>query len=358
MGQSALRSGNRVSDRSTTHASQLWFTAPYRVEVREAILPAPEPEQVLVKSRHSAVSAGTELLAYRGQLPQSIPLDSALASLQSSSEYPLQYGYACVGEVQTLGSAVDPDWQGRLVFSFQPHCSHFLASLEELQRVPDGVSAKDAVFLPNMETAVNLVQDGSPLLGERVVVVGQGVVGLLVSAILAGYPLSMLVAIEQQADRQELAKGLGVDRVLRPKELQDTEGILDAGYSNGFDADLVFEVSGDPAALNLAIALGGFASRIVIGSWYGKKTAAVELGGPAHRNRLQFITSQVSTIAPALRGRWNKQRRFEIAWEMIRRIGPGKLVTHTLPLERAGELYQQLHEQQPGFTQVLFDYQD
>jgi 2-desacetyl-2-hydroxyethyl bacteriochlorophyllide A dehydrogenase len=347
-----------VSGSDTIKASQLWFTAPLSVEVRDTILPEPGPDQVLVKTRYSAVSAGTELLVYRNQLPQSIPLDNTLESLQESTRYPLQYGYACVGEVRQTGSAVDPQWLGRRVFSFQPHTSHFLARPQALKQVPDGVSAKDAVFLPNMETAVNLVQDGRPLLGERVVVVGQGVVGLLVSAILARYPLSLLAVVEGQADRQELSRSMGADQVLSVSEVANFANAIEEGQSGAVGADLVFEVSGDPAALNMAIALCGYASRIVIGSWYGSKAAPIDLGGKAHRNRLQLITSQVSTLAPDLGGRWDKQRRFDLAWEMIARIGPRQLVTHTLPLQEAGYLYQQLHEQQPGFTQALFHYPD
>lgn len=343
---------------AATNVSQLWFTAPFSVEVREATLPEPEPDQVLVKTRCSAVSAGTELLVYRGQLPEAIPLESTLASLQKNTGYPLQYGYACVGEVKQAGSAVDSSWLGRQVFSFQPHVSHFLARPQELKQIPDDLAAEDAVFLPNMETAVNLVQDGQPLLGERVVVVGQGIVGLLLSAILARYPLSLLAAIEGQPERQELARRLGVDRVYDPGEAAALAESSRLEQPTATDADLIFEVSGDPAALNLALELSGYASRIVIGSWYGNKKAPIELGGKAHRNRLQLITSQVSTIAPALGGRWDKQRRFNLAWEMIRQIGPKQLITHTLPIQEAEYLYQQLHEQQPGFMQVLFHYPD
>ena len=122
------------------------------------------------------------------------------------------------------------------------------------------------------------------------------------------------------------------------------------------DADLIYEVSGHPEALNLAVALAGYTSRIVIGSWYGNKSISVDLGGPAHRNRLQLITSQVSTLAPSLGGRWNKQRRFDVAWEMIRRLDPAQLITHTVPLADADELYRQLHEQQSDIVQPLFHY--
>jgi len=342
----------------TETALQLWFTAPFQVEVRSAALTAPGPGEIRVRTVCSAVSAGTELLLYRGQLPREMALDSTLQSLQQSSQYPLQYGYACVGEVQQIGAEVDPAWEGRRVFSFQPHASHFLARPEQLISVPDDVSAQAAVFLPNMETAVNLVQDGQPMIGERVVVLGQGVVGLLLSALLAQHPLASLMAVEGQSHRQNLARQLGVQSVCSPTEATNSAERYSDQKPALADADLIFEVSGHPEALNLAISLSGYASRIVIGSWYGNKPVSVDLGGKAHRNRLQLITSQVSTIAPALGGRWDKQRRFDLAWDMIRRIDPTQLITHTLPLQQAGTLYQQLHEEQSDIVQPLFHYPD
>jgi len=339
-------------------ANQLWFTAPFQVEVRTASIIPPAAGEVQVRTRYSAVSPGSELLLYRGQLPDSLALDSSIESLQGASHYPVQYGYACVGEVQQTGADVDPAWLGKTVFSFQPHASHFNAHPDQLIPVPNDIPAEAAVFLPNMETAVNLAQDGQPMLGERVVVLGQGVVGLLLSGVLSQYPLASLKAVEGQRNRQELARQLGVQAVINPADATPKQ------QPDLADADLIYEISGHPDALNLAIGLSGYASRIVIGSWYGNKPVSVDLGGEAHRNRLQLITSQVSTLAPALSGRWSKQRRFDVAWEMIRRLDPTQLITHRLPLREAGTLYQQLHDaqagpqtgRQTGIVQPLFDY--
>lgn len=335
-------------------ATQLWFTAPFQVELRTASLAPPAAGEVRVRTRYSAISPGSELLLYRGQLPGSMALDSSLESLQGAAQYPVQYGYACVGEVQQTGADVDPAWLGKTVFSFQPHASLFNARPDQLIAVPEDIAAEAAVFLPNMETAVNLVQDGQPMLGERVVVLGQGVVGLLLSAVLAQYPLASLQAVEGQPNRQALARQLGVQAVFSPADVTPNQ------QPDLADADLIYEISGHPDALNLAISLSGYASRIVIGSWYGNKPVSVDLGGEAHRNRLQLITSQVSTLAPALSGRWSKQRRFDLAWQMIRRLDPTQLITHRVPLREAGTLYQQLHEAQADsqvdIVQPLFDY--
>ena len=168
----------------------LYFTAPYRVSVQEEPLSPPAADQVMVQTLVSAISPGTELLFYRGQVPTDLPVDETIAALAGEVGFPLKYGYAAVGRVVAVGAQVAPEWQDRLVFSFHPHESHFLASLAELMPVPPPVSPEEAAFLPNMETAVNFLMDGQPLIGEQVVIFGQGVVGLLTTALLARLPLA------------------------------------------------------------------------------------------------------------------------------------------------------------------------
>jgi 2-desacetyl-2-hydroxyethyl bacteriochlorophyllide A dehydrogenase len=338
-------------------AQQLWFTHAYNVELRaQALLPL-KPGEVLIQTELSAVSAGTELLVYRGQIPAHMALDANLESLQQHPTYPLQYGYASVGRVVQITAEVDASWLGKRVFAFQPHASHFIATPANLISVPDDISAKAAVFLANMETAVNLVQDGKPGIGEQVVVLGQGIVGLLLSSVLAQYPLSKLTAIEGIAKRRQCALELGVAQAINPAaatEINQFKQQLVAAKATG--ADLIYEVSGTPEALNLAIELSGFTSRIVIGSWYGNKSAAIAFGGDAHRNQLKMITSQVSNIAPELTGRWDKARRFELTWELIRKLKPEQLISHSVALTYAADLYRDL-DQNPGeILQVVFTY--
>ena len=120
-------------------AHQLWFTGPQQVEIREQQLPPLQPGRIRVKTHCSAISAGTEMLVYREQLPADITLDATLASLQHPQTYPLQYGYACVGRIEQIGAAVDGLWQDRLVFAFQPHASHFIATPEQVIALPDDI---------------------------------------------------------------------------------------------------------------------------------------------------------------------------------------------------------------------------
>ena len=171
----------------------LFFTAPKKVEVRESTLPILKENEVLVETVCSAISAGTEMLVYRGQFPN---LADAHDNVSSDLKYPLAYGYACVGRVMEVGKSVNREMVNKLVFAFQPHTSHFTAHTNSLIPIPDFLSPDSACFLPNMETAVNLVQDGAPILGERVLVLGQGVIGLLTASLLSEFPLESLVTVD------------------------------------------------------------------------------------------------------------------------------------------------------------------
>lgn len=331
----------------------LYFTAPHTLEIREAPLLAPRSNEVLVETRLSAISPGSEMLVYRGLCP-SVPDAHDLVS--SALTYPTDYGYACVGRILETGAQVDSNLTGKWVFAFQPHTTHFTAPLSSLFFIPEDLSPETACFLPNTETAVNLVQDAIPLLGERALVLGQGIIGLLTTALLAQFPLAALVSADRYPLRRAASLQAGAAASLDPLAAdfyaQSRALLGEAG------ADFTLEVSGAPAALNDAIALTRFSGRVIIGSWYGKKDITLDLGGAFHRSRIALIASQVSTIRPELSARWDKARRFAVAWEALRRIQPQQWITQRFPFHRAAEAYRLLDES-PGETiQVIFDYDD
>jgi 2-desacetyl-2-hydroxyethyl bacteriochlorophyllide A dehydrogenase len=316
----------------------LVFTGPRRVELVDEPLPDPGPGQVLVEASVSAISAGTELLAFRGQIPPELPLDDTLGALAGGTfTFPFRFGYASVGQVRAHGPGAR-EWLGRTVFAFHPHASHFVVPAEDVVPVPPAVPPGRAAMLALMETAVNLVLDGRPLIGERVVVVGQGMVGLLTTALLARFPLESLQVIEAVPLRAEAARALGA-RVVAPPE---------AG-----DADLVYELSGDPAALDVALAAAGREGRVIVGSWYGSKRAPVDLGGSFHRGRLTISSSQVSRVAPSLTARWDRARRFATAWRALAALDEAALVTHTIPFAEAQQAYELLERSPDRALQVL-----
>ncbi|MCA9988344.1 MAG: zinc-binding alcohol dehydrogenase [Anaerolineales bacterium] len=325
---------------------KLLFTGVRQVQTLPLELPSPAPDQLLVAVSHSAISPGTEMLVYRGELPTDLSLDANIAALAGGPQYPLAYGYAAVGQVIASGAALSDDWVGRLVFAFQPHASHFLARPAEVIPVPAGIAPEDAVFLPNMETAVSFLMDGRPIIGEQVLVLGQGVVGLLTALLLAQIPLASLITVDNFAARRERSAALTGARALAPAEL--------AAEAPHFD--LTYELSGSPAALDQAIAATGDYGRVVIGSWYGSKRAELNLGGRFHRSHMELISSQVSELKPIWTGRWDKRRRLELAWEMIRRQQPARLISHRFPLSDAASAYQLLDQAPADCLQILFRY--
>lgn len=336
----------------------LYFSAPQTVDVRLEPLAAPTAGEVLVRTLVSAISSGTELLLYRDQMPRGMVVDATIEALAGEFAYPLKYGYAAVGEVVALGADVDEQWHGRRVFAFQPHQSHFLAKTSDLLAVPEGMDPETAVLLPNMETAVSFLMDAQPLIGEQVAVFGQGVVGLLTTGLLAQMPLAALVTLDRYPLRREWSRRLGAHAALDPGE-RDTPQRLEAllqGQRPYRGADLTLELSGNPAALEEAIAATGYNGRVLVGSWYGQKSTTLHLGGRFHRSHMRLISSQVSHIAPQWQGRFSKARRLQIAWEMLAQQRPERLITHRFALDDAAVAYDLLHTAPQSAIQVVFTY--
>jgi 2-desacetyl-2-hydroxyethyl bacteriochlorophyllide A dehydrogenase len=337
---------------------RLIFEKPRRTTIERRTVPQPEENELLVANRLSAISAGTEMLIFGGHFPEQMAVDSKIASLSGAFRYPLAYGYSSVGEVIAAGKPDNAGWLGRRVFAFHPHASHFTAAPESLLPLPDDISIDDAVFLASMETAVNLLMDGRPLVGERVVVLGLGTIGLLVTALLSRFPLAAVIGIDPQQIRRDAAAAFGATGLFSGEEADlavQTAAIM--GESNGDSrADLIYEVSGKPDALNVALALAGYHTRLVIGSWYGTKSTNIEFGGPFHRNRVSLTSSQVSTIAPELSARWTSQRRLQTAWEMLARCRPGRLITHRFPIQQAQEAYDLIDRAPHETIQVVLTY--
>lgn len=330
----------------------VYFAAPREAVVVTEDAPPPAPGEVLVQTLVSAISPGTEMLFYRGQLPAGVAVDTSIAALSGGLRYPLKYGYACVGRITELGDGVPDEWRGRLVFAFHPHESHFCAPVSGLLLLPPGMEAERAALLPNAETAVNLVMDGAPLVGERVVVFGLGIVGLLTTALLAQFPLAALYTVDPLAPRRESSLALGATQTFSATETES----LAVALAESRGADLIFELSGQPAALEQAVLAAGFGGRIVVGSWYGNKRASLDLGEHFHRNRIQIVSSQVSSMAPHLTGRWTKERRMASAWRFLAGLPVEKLITHRFPVEEATAAYTLIDQHPEQTTQVVLTY--
>jgi Threonine dehydrogenase and related Zn-dependent dehydrogenases len=325
--------------------SALYFTAPRTVEPRPVSVD-PAATEVVVETDVSAISAGTELLVYRDEAPDDLPVDETIDAFDDSFEYPLRYGYAAAGRVVDTGSEVSDAWLDRQVFGFHPHQTRFAAAPDDLVVLPDDVSPAHGSLLPTVETATNLVLDSEPRLGESVVVFGAGVVGLCTTRLLSAFPLADLTVVEPIADRRETATAMGADRVVTPETAAAELG----------DRDLALELSGQPAVLNDAIDAVGYDGRIVVGSWYGDKRAPIDLGGAFHRDRIELVSSQVSTIDPPRRGRWDRERRFDTAVEWLDRLDCERLISHQVPFTEAADAYELLNERAESALQVVLTY--
>jgi len=338
----------------------LYFTAPYETSIRQSTVDVGDGE-LLVETSVSSVSAGTELLIYRGEAPAELPADKTLDTLDGNLSFPLRYGYAAVGEVVAVGEAVDDDWMGQSVFAFNPHETRFSIAPENVIPVPEGVSASEMAIFPSVETATSLVLDGAPRVGEDVVVFGAGVVGLCTIAILSSFPLDRLVVVEPIGARRDRAEAMGADVAVAPAELDtaldlDTHGESAPDRSHPAGADLVYELSGQPQTLDDAVAAAGYDGRVVVGSWYGNNPTTLDLGTSFHRDRISVESSQVSTLSPETRGRWTKSRRGSVALDRLAAVDVGSLITHRIPFSEAPSAYRLLDDRAEGVLQVLLTY--
>lgn len=331
-------------------ARSLYFSDPRAVTIEETEIPDPDANQLLVRTERSAISSGTELLIYRDEAPEDIQTDTTIDALDGTLSFPLQYGYAAVGRVEETGTAVADDWEGQRVFAFHPHESHFLATPEEV--IPVDLPPDKAALLANAEAAVNFVMDGRPRIGERVAVFGQGVVGLLTTAFLSSFPLEQLTTVDCYEHRRNVSERLGADESLPAGA--DVGEHIDGKQTNG--ADVTFEVSGNPDALDDAIRATGYAGRVIVGSWYGTKPVHLDLGGEYHRSHVRIRSSQVSQIDPDHVGRWDKDRRFDLVCSLLSDMAIDDLITHEFPVEQADQAYEQLDSAPESTLGVVLTY--
>jgi alcohol dehydrogenase len=325
------------------------FTGPKSVEVRTEPVPEPGPGEVLVRTERSGVSPGTEMLLYRNEVPSEMRADETIEALDGTFSYPLRYGYAAVGRVAAVGEAVGEAWLDRRVFAFNPHESHFVADPAAL--IPTTLAPDRAVLIPNAETAINLVMDARPRIGARVVVFGQGPVGLLTTAVLSAFPLAELLTVERLESRRALSESFGADRSVRPSELDEA---LDDAPGDG--ADITIELSGNPEALDDAVDATGYAGQVVVGSWYGTKDVTLGLGGVYHRSHVRMRSSQVSRIDPDHTGRWDKDRRMDLVRSWLCENDPSAMLTHEFDVANAPDAYRLLEERPDEAVQLVFNY--
>jgi 2-desacetyl-2-hydroxyethyl bacteriochlorophyllide A dehydrogenase len=330
-------------------AGSVWFPRAREVEIRSETVGAPGAGEVRIRAIASGLSHGTEMLVFRGQVPADLPLD--LPTLAGSYGFPIKFGYASVGQVIAVGAGVAHLAPGDRVFVHHPHQEEYVAGAAAAVKLPERLPPELGVFLANCETALNVLLDAHPRLAEEVVVIGQGVVGLLLTQLLnlAG---ARVTAVEPMAIRRELAMRCGADEAVVPEDAQARI----ATRTNGRGADVVIEASGNASALQLAIDAAAFQASVIVCSWYGTKPVSLDLGSRFHRGRLRLVSSQVSELDPALAPRWDRQRRREVSLSLLGELLLGPLITHRIPFARASEAYELVDQRPEETVQVILTY--
>jgi len=276
---------------------------------------------VEIKSLYSLISTGTERLVAAGQVPISLHQKMRVPYMKGHFTFPLKYGYSLVGEVQSEGA-----WQGQLVHLMHPHQDRLWVEEAALTLIPKGLSPKVATLASNMETALNAVWDSQVTVGDRVVIIGFGMIGALVTRLLSLLPAVQVYVVEVNEYRQELVQEMGFN--LLPKGMQD------------FDCS--FHTSASSSGLQQAIDLVGEEGTIIELSWYGARETTVQLGGNFHYQRKRIISSQVGQISSTKIARWTYKRRKKLVFDLLKNPVFEAHLTQELSLSEAPAFFEQL----------------
>ncbi len=283
-------------------ARALWYEAPGAAALRGEVLATPGAEEARVATRWSAVSRGTERLIFEGRVPASERQRMRAPLQQGDFPFPVKYGYCAAGVVD----AGPPDWLGREVFCLHPHQDRFVAPLTALRPVPEGTPLRRAPLAANMETALNALWDSSAGPGDRIVIVGAGVLGLLIAYLAVRLPGAEVTVVDREPAREGIATAVGAAfRLAKDFKPEPVE------------ADVVFHASATAKGLALSLASAGLEAKILETSWHGEGDTPTPLGGAFHAKRLQLISSQVGQVSPSRRPRWSYARRLDKALALL-----------------------------------------
>ncbi len=321
--------------RRESMARALWHVAPGRCELREERVRIPAADELQIRTLASGVSRGTERLVHHGRVPPSQHAVMRCPMQEGELSFPVKYGYAAVGLVEQ-GPA---EWIGRRVFALHPHQTRFVAPIAMCAPVPEAIPDRRAVLAANMETALNVMWDAAPRLGERAMVIGAGVVGLLCAFLLARIPGVQVCAVDRDPARAKLARSLGAE-FFTP----------DAAPA---EQELLIHASASEAGLRLALDRAGFEARLLEASWFGDAEPSLPLGAAFHQKRLQLISTQVGSVSPAMRGRRAYTDRMALALALLDDPRLDALVGPSVPFAELAASMSALLDPPAGAAQPL-----
>ena len=340
------------------------FSSPHVAEVVPDAEPAVQPDEILIRTLYSGISAGTELTAYRGSNPYLNKRwdDSSRLFVDgdTSISYPVDgWGYEEVGEVVSLGTGAAGVNVGDVVWGTWGHRSHTVKKADwAAQRILDAaVDPRVGIFSQIGAIALNLVLDADIHIGETVAVFGLGVPGQL-AAQLARLNGGRVIAVDNLPARRQLASDLGADHVIDPAEGGVAERIRD--LTGGRGADVCLEVSGSYHALHEAVRAVAYSSRVCVAGFMQGDGIGLRLGEEFHHNRVALVCSQISGVAPTVQHRWNYDRLARTAIQLAseKRLHVTDLITHTVPIAEATEAFRMLDERPEEALQVVLSFDE
>jgi threonine dehydrogenase-like Zn-dependent dehydrogenase len=320
------------SDDHTARA--LWYEETGRAGIRLAPLPQAGAGDVLVRALWSGISRGTERLVFNGHVPQSEYRRMRCPHQEGDFPFPVKYGYALVGRI------IEGPHTGQAVFLLHPHQSLAVVPAGNVHILPPGLPPRRAVLAANMETALNAVWDSGVSAGDRVLVVGGGIVGLMIAHLCAGMPGTTVTVTDIEPDRAAVSHALGA--------------AFPAPSQAPAEQDVVFHASASAEGLRLALASAGAEARVVEVSWYGTQTVDIGLGGAFHARRLHLVSSQVGQVPAARRARWDTGRRMAVALRLLLDPRLDALITREIEFDTLPDrLPEVLSAQSPGLATVV-----
>ena len=310
------------TDEKSVLTRTVYFTAPGTVEIRTDRLTVPQGRKTLFRSRIMGISPGTEKQIYLGNFLSGKPSDPTVDCMDGEFSYPFAYGYINIVE----------DEAGTRFLGFLPHTEQALAHEKDLFLLKDDLDDEQALFIPHLETAISIIHDSHPKLGDRVLIVGAGVIGTLTSRILG--------------------KIMGVDNLVfdidPEKKLWFPDGnfCYDTAQLAADQFDLCIEASGSPQGLQTCMEYSGHEGTVTVASWYGEQEIPLNMGSSFHWKRLKLISSQVSNMSPLRSSHWNKARRLRVAADLAAKVETQDLLTHRFPFSQAVRAYQLLESKE------------
>ncbi|MFC4244339.1 zinc-binding alcohol dehydrogenase [Gryllotalpicola reticulitermitis] len=293
------QSGSRSVHSPGQHTVAFWTTGPGRGELRAQPLAPPSAAELRVRTLWTGVSRGTESLVARGDVPESEWQRMRAPFQDGEFPFPVKYGYLNVGVVEEgPGELI-----GQRVFTLFPHQAEFVVPVTAVTVVPEAVPARRAVLAGAVETAVNVLWDAGPMIGDRIAVIGAGMIGCSIARLARGIPGARVTLIDVEPSRADVAASLGVDFCV-------PDGLT-------HDYDVVIEASGTDAGVALALRAAPDDGEVIVASWIGARMAQLPLGADFHSRRLTLRASQVGAVAPRRRTRRTTHSRLELALDLL-----------------------------------------